>query len=193
MRYTTAFIASAIILTLAVGCRKSSEEEEILPPPKIVKVLPGTANPLRRMYEVEELGPEVTRGELTADPAASNQVALYVKPGAVKHNEYVAWGPYEELAPGGYVARWRIKANQVPANDEPVLSLDVSGYPKDDRSNYMVLVSRPLSGRDFPEGDKYYTFNISFDVERPFVFELRTQYLQDVELWLDWTSIELVQ
>jgi len=178
---------------VCVSCRNGPKEEDILPPPKIVKKIPAEANPLRKTYEAEELGPEVSRGELTSDPAASNQMSLYIKSGAVKINEYAAWGPYEEISPGTYNARWRLKAASLPKNDKPIAWLDISGYPKADRESYKMLMGKALFARDFPDPDKYYTFRVQFDVTEPFVFELRTQYLQNVELWIDWTSLELAQ
>ena len=193
MRYLAAALTLFVVLSAFVSCRKGPKDEEILPPPKIVKSIPVDANPLRKTYEAEELGPEVSRGELTSDPAASNQMALYVKPGDVKLGEYAAWGPYEEISPGTYVARWRLKAASLPQNDEPILWLDISGYPKADRENYKMIMGKGLHAKDFPDPEKYYTFRIQFDVTEPFIFELRTQYTQDVELWIDWTSLELAQ
>ncbi len=193
MRYLTTALSLFAGLSLLTSCQKGPKEEEVLPPPKIVKSIPVDANPLRKTYEAEELGPEVTRGELTSDPAASNQMALYVRPGDTKLGEYAAWGPYEEIAPGSYVARWRLKAANLPKNDQPVFWIDISGYPKADRDNYQMIMSKGLSARDFPEPDKYYTFKIGFDVKEPFIFELRTQYLQNADLWIDWTSLELAQ
>jgi hypothetical protein len=193
MRYVVAALALVAVLSAGLSCRKGPKEEEILPPPKIVKKIPVDANPLRKTYEAEELGPEVSRGELTSDPAASNQMSLYVKPGDVKLGEYAAWGPYEEISPGTYVARWRLKATGFPANSQPALWLDISGYPKADRENYKMLMGKGLVAKDFPDPEKYVTFKIQFDVTEPFIFELRTQYLQDVEVWIDWTSLELAQ
>jgi len=193
MRYLAAALILIVVMSAFVSCRKGPKEEEILPPPKIVKKIPAEANPLRKTYEAEELGPEVSRGELTSDPAASNQMALYVKPGDVKIDEYASWGPYEEISPGTYNARWRLKAASLPKNDEPILWLDVSGYPKADRESYKLIIGKALHVRDFPDPEKYYTFRVQFDVTEPFIFELRTQYLQEVELWIDWTSLELAQ
>ncbi len=193
MRYLVAALTLVVVLSAGLSCRKGPKEEEILPPPKIVKKIPVDANPLRKTYEAEELGPEVSRGELTSDPAASNQMSLYIKPGDVKLGEYAAWGPYEEISPGTYIARWRVKAADLPANADPVLWLDISGYPKDDRENYKMLMGKGLTAKDFPDPEKYNTFRIQFDVTEPFIFELRTQYLQDVKVWIDWTSLELAQ
>lgn len=193
MRYLTTVLSLCAALPLLTACQKGPKEEEVLPPPKIVKSIPVDANPLRKTYEAEELGPEVTRGELTSDPAASNQMALFVKPGDTKLGEYAAWGPYEEIAPGSYIARWRLKAANLPQNEKPVLWIDVSGYPKADRDNYKMILSKGLCAKDFPDSGKYYTFKIDFDVGEPFIFELRTQYLEDVDLWIDWTSLELAQ
>lgn len=193
MRYLVAAIALVAVLLAVVSCRKGPKDEDILPPPKIVKEIPVDANPLRKTYEAEELGPEVSRGELTSDPAASNQMALYVKPGDVGLGEYAAWGPYEEISPGTYIARWRLKAASLPANDDPILWLDISGYPKADRENYKMIMGKGLHAKDFPNPEKYNTFRIQFDVAEPFIFELRTQYVQEVEVWIDWTSLELAQ
>lgn len=193
MRYLNTVLSLCAVLTLLTGCQKGPKEEEVLPPPKIVKSIPVDANPLRKTYEAEELGPEVTRGELTSDPAASNQMALFVKPGDAKLGEYAAWGPYEEIAPGSYIARWRLKAANLPQGENPIFWIDIAGYPKADRDNYMMLLSKGLYARDFPDPEKYYTFKIDFDVDEPFIFELRTQYLQDADLWIDWTSLELAQ
>ncbi|UCH79296.1 MAG: hypothetical protein JSU81_04920 [Candidatus Coatesbacteria bacterium] len=193
MRYVTAAAGGVLALALLAGCQKAPKEEEILPPPKIVKTIPADANPLRKVYEAEELGPEVTLGELTSDPAASNQMSLYVKSGGAKIDEFVAWGPYEEIAPGAYIARGRLKAASLPDNDDQVLWLDVAGSPKANREDFKVLTGKALRRKDFPDPDKYYTFQINFDVNEAFVFELRTKYLQKVELWLDWTSLELAQ
>jgi hypothetical protein len=193
MRYCAAVMCAGLVISALASCRQGPKEEEILPPPKIVKKIPVDANPLRKTYEAEELGAEVSRGELTSDPAASNQMALYVKPGDAKLGEYAAWGPYEEISPGAYVARWRLKAANLPTNDQPILWLDVSGYPKADRENYKMIIGKALGAKDFPEPGKYYTFRVNFDVAEPFIFELRTQYLQEVELWIDWTSLELAQ
>ena len=191
MRYVTAVVTLFAISSLVAGCQKSPGEKEVLPPPKIVKTIPADANPLRKTYEAEELGPEVTRGELTSDPAASNQMSLFVKPGDAKLGEYAAWGPYEEIAPGSYLARWRVKAANLPKNDEPVFWVDIAGYPKADPDNYKMIMSKGLYAKDFPDPEKYYTFKIGFDVTEPFIFELRTQYLQEADLWIDWTSLEL--
>jgi hypothetical protein len=193
MKYVTAAVALLLISSLMVACQKGPDEKEILPPPRIVKTIPADANPLRKTYEAEELGPELTRGEVTSDPAASNQMSLFVKPGDAKGGEYAAWGPYEEIAPGSYVARWRLKAANLPKNDEPVFWIDISGYPKADRDNYKMIMSKGLYSRDFPDPEKYETFKVTFDVTEPFIFELRTQYLQDADLWIDWTSLELAQ
>jgi hypothetical protein len=193
MKYVTAAVALLLISALMVACQKGPDEKEILPPPRIVKTIPADANPLRKTYEAEELGPELSRGEVTSDPAASNQMSLYVKPGDAKLGEYAAWGPYEEIAPGSYVARWRLKAANLPTNDEPVFWIDISGTTKADRDNYKMIMSKGLYARDFPNPDKYQTFRITFDVTEPFIFELRTQYLQEGELWLDWTSLELAE
>jgi hypothetical protein len=193
MRYLAAALTLVVALSAGLSCRKGPKDEEILPPPKIVKEIPVDANPLRKTYEAEELGPEVSRGELTSDPAASNQMALFIKPGDVKLGEYAAWGPYEEISPGTYIARWRLKVAKLPANTDPILWLDISGYPKDDRENYKMLMGKGLTAKDFPDPEKYYTFRIQFDVTEPFVFELRTQYLQEVEVWIDWTGLELAQ
>ncbi len=192
MRY---ILAAVLILSLAVavGCKKGGPAEKPLPPPKIVKEIPTEANPLRKTYEAEELGKDLSRGEVTADPAASNQMALYVKPGVVKLGQYIAWGPYEEIAPGKYIARWRLKAAKMPDNGKPVLSLDVSGYPKDKKSEYKMLVSRNITAKDMPDANKYYTFDLGFDTTQPYSFEIRTQYLQDCDLWLDWSSLELAK
>jgi hypothetical protein len=193
MRYAATVLSLILVLSLVSACQKSPQEEDILPPPKIVKSIPVDANPLRKTYEAEELGPEVSRGELTSDPAASNQMSLYLKPGDCKLGEYVAWGPYEEIAPGSYVARWRLKAAGLPKNDKPILWLDISGSPKANREEFKMLMSKGLKAKDFPDPEKYYTFKIAFDVTETFVFELRTQYLQEVEVWIDWTSLELAQ
>jgi hypothetical protein len=193
MRYVTAAVSLFALLVFLGACRKGPEEEEILPPPKIVKRIPVDANPLRKTYEAEELGPEVTRGELTSDPLASNQMALYVKPGGAKLGECVAWGPYEEISPGSYIARWRLRAADLPRNADAVFWLDVAGTPKANRDNYKTLLGKALYAKDFPDPDKYYVFKIFFDVNEPFIFELRTQYLQESELWVDWTSLELAQ
>jgi hypothetical protein len=193
MRYATAAVSLLAVLTLLGACGKGAKEEEILPPPKIVKRIPVDANPLRKTYEAEELGPEVTRGELTSDPAASNQMALFVKPGDAELGDCVAWGPYEEISPGSYIARWRLRAADLPQNGKPVLWLDISGTPKANRDNYKTLIGKALSAKDFPDPEKYYVFKIFFDVDEAFIFELRTQYLQESELWVDWTSLELAQ
>lgn len=193
MRYLTTVLSLGVVLPLLTGCQKAPKEGEVLPPPKIVKSIPVDANPLRKTYEAEELGPEVTRGELTSDPAASNQMALFVKPGDTKLGEYAAWGPYEEIAPGKYVARWRLKAAKLPEGEEPIFWIDISGYPKADRDNYKMVLSKGLYAKDFPDPAKYYTFRVDFDINEPFIFELRTQYLQEVDLWIDWTSLELAQ
>lgn len=193
MRFAIAVLSVCLALSLCAACQKGPGEKEILPPPKIVKTIPVDANPLRKTYEAEELGPELSRGELTSDPAASNQMALFVKPGDVKLGEYAAWGPYEEIAPGSYVARWRLKAADLPKNDEPVFWVDISGYPKADRDNYTLIMSKGLYAKDFPDPDKYYTFRVGFDVTEPFIFELRTKYLQNAKLWIDWTSLELAE
>lgn len=193
MKRVTAVAALLVIASLMAACQKGPEEKEKLPPPKIVKTIPPDANPLRKTYEAEELGPEVTRGEVTSDPAASNQMSLYVKPGDAKLGEYAAWGPYEEIAPGSYTARWRLKAANLPDNDEPVFWIDISGYAKADRDNYKMIMSKGLYAKDFPDPEKYETFRITFDVNEPFIFELRTQYLQNADLWIDWTSLELSQ
>jgi len=193
MRYLTTALVILASLALVGGCKKSPKTGKPLPPPKIVKEIPAEANPLRKTYEAEELGKDLSKGEVTADPAASNQMALYVKPGAIAAGGYVAWGPYEEIAPGKYIARWRIKAAKLPNNGKPILSLDVSGYPKDDRANYKMLVSKNVMAADLPEPNKYYTFDLTFEVTAPFSFELRTQYLQNCDLWLDWASLELAK
>lgn len=189
-----AIILSMLVAAgLLVGCRKGPAGKEVLPPPKVIKKVPTEVNPLRKTYEGEELGKEMSRGQVTADPAASNQMSLYVKPGDVKPTEYVVWGPYEEIAPGTYIARWRLKLDKTPANETPVLSLDVSGHPKADANNYKMLVSKPITKKDAPDPTKYYTFDIRFEVKEPFVFELRTQYLQNCDVYIDWTSLELAQ
>jgi hypothetical protein len=193
MKRFTAVVAVVVISSLMVACQKGPDEKEILPPPRIVKTIPADANPLRKTYEAEELGPEATRGEVTSDPAASNQMSLFVKPGDAKLGEYAAWGPYEEIAAGSYIARWRLKAANLPKNDEPVFWIDIAGYPKADRDNYTMIMSKGLYARDFPDPEKYVTFRITFDVAEPFIFELRTQYLQEADLWIDWTSLELAQ
>jgi hypothetical protein len=193
MRHLTTVLSLCAAISLLTACQKGPKEEEVLPPPKIVKSIPVEANPLRKTYEAEELGPEVTRGEVTSDPAASNQMALFVKPGDAKSGEYAAWGPYEEIMKGSYVARWRLKAASLPRNDEPVFWIDISGYPKADRDNYRMVMSKGLYARDFPDPEKYYTFKISFNANEPFIFELRTQCIQDADLWIDWTSLELDQ
>ncbi len=193
MRYVTAVVALLVVSSLMAACQKGPKEEEILPPPKIVKTIPADANPLRKTYEAEELGPEVSRGEVTSDPAASNQMSLFVKRGGAKLGEYAAWGPYEEIAPGSYIARWRLKAAKLPENDEPVFWIDIAGYPKADRENFKMIMSKGLYAKDFPDPEKYETFRITFDVAEPFIFELRTQYLQNADLWVDWTSLELAQ
>ncbi len=193
MRYVTVAVSLFVLLSLLAACRKGPEEEEILPPPKIVKRIPVDANPLRKTYEAEELGPEVTRGELTSDPLASNQMALYVKPGGAKLGECVAWGPYEEISPGSYIARWRLRAADLPKNEKAVFWLDIAGTPKANRDDYKTLLGKALFAKDFPDPEKYYVFKIFFDVNEPFIFELRTQYLQESELWVDWTSLELAQ
>ena len=192
MRYVAVAIA-VIVAAFALACRKGAPEKEPLPPPKIVKKIPSEASPLRKTYEAEELGKDMSNGAVTADPAASNQMALYVKPGDVKPGEYIAWGPYEEIAPGTYIARWRMKLAKLPTDAKPVLSLDISGHAKGDDKNYVTLVSKSVSVRDFPEANKYYTYDLMFDVKQPFVFELRTQYLQNVEVYIDWSSLELAQ
>ncbi len=193
MRCGIAVISLCLALSLCAACQKGPGEKEVLPPPKIVKTIPVDANPLRKTYEAEELGPELSRGELTSDPAASNQMSLFVKPGDVKVGEFAAWGPYEEIAPGSYVARWRLKAADLPKNDEPVFWVDISGSPKADRDNYTLIMSKGLYAKDFPDPDKYYTFRVGFDVTEPFIFELRTKYLQESKLWVDWTSLELAE
>jgi hypothetical protein len=193
MKYVTAAVTLFLITSLTAGCQKGPKEEEILPPPKIVKTIPPDANPLRKTYEAEELGQEVSRGEVTSDPAASNQMSLFVKPGDANLGEYAAWGPYEEIAPGSYIARWRLKATNLPANDEPVFWVDIAGYPKANRDSFKMIMSKGLYAKDFPDPEKYETFKITFDVAEPFIFELRTQYLQNADLWIDWTSLELAQ
>jgi hypothetical protein len=193
MRCVIAVLSLCLALSLCAACQKGPGEKEVLPPPKIVKTIPVDANPLRKTYEAEELGPELSRGELTSDPAASNQMSLFVKPGDVKVGEFAAWGPYEEIAPGSYVARWRLKAADLPKNDEPVFWVDISGSPKADRDTYTLIMSKGLYAKDFPDPDKYYTFRVGFDVTEPFIFELRTKYLQESKLWLDWTSLELAE
>ncbi|NIT35623.1 MAG: hypothetical protein GTN49_03845 [candidate division Zixibacteria bacterium] len=193
MRYLTAAVSLLAVLALLVACRKGPKEKEILPPPKIVKRIPVDANPLRKTYEAEELGPEVTRGDLTSDPLASNQMALFVKPGDAKPGEYVAWGPYEEISPGSYIARWRLRAADLPQDGKAVIWLDISGTPKADRDDYKTLMGKTLYAKDFPDPEEYNVFKIFFDVNEPFIFELRTQYLQDSEIWVDWTSLELAQ
>jgi len=191
MRYL--WVVAAVAAALGAGCQKGAKEEKPLPPPKIVKEIPLEANPLRKTYEAEELGKELSKGEVTADPAASNQMALYVKPGGAKPDEYVAWGPYEEIAPGKYIARWRLKAGRLPANEKTVISLDVSGYPKADPKNYQLILCKNLTAKDFPDPSKYYVHDLTFEVTQPFIFELRTKYMQDCELWLDWSSLELAK
>ena len=193
MRCVIAVLSLCLALSLCAACQKGPGEKEVLPPPKIVKTIPVDANPLRKTYEAEELGPELSRGDLTSDPAASNQMSLFVKPGDVKVGEFAAWGPYEEIAPGSYVARWRLKAADLPKNDEPVFWVDISGYPKADRDTYTLIMSKGLYPKDFPDPDKYYTFRVGFDVTEPFIFELRTKYLQESKLWIDWTSLELAE
>lgn len=193
MRWLWFGLSGALALMAVTGCQKKPAEEKPLPPPKIVKEIPLEASPLRKTYEAEELGKQLSKGEVTADPAASNQMSLYVKYGGAKHDEYIAWGPYEEIAPGKYVARWRLKAARLPANDKTVISLDVSGYPKADPNNYQMILCTNLTAKDFPDPTKYYVFDLTFEVTQPFIFELRTKYMQDCELWLDWSSLELVK
>lgn len=195
MRIRTLAIVMALFVTTGIfaGCRKAPAGKEVLPPPKIIKKVPTEVNPLRKTYEAEEFGKEMSKGQITADPAASNQMALYIKPGDVKPTEYVVWGPYEEIAPGTYIARWRLKLDKLPSNSDPILSLDVSGHPKADANNYKMLVSKPITKADAPDPKKYYTYDIRFEVKEPFVFELRTQYLQNSDVYIDWTSLELAQ
>jgi len=194
MRYLKLAILVAFAAGAFLGCRKEPKGGEILPPPKIVKKVPTAASPLRKTYEAEELGAEMSKGKVTADAEASGQMALLVQPGDAKLEDYIAWGPYEEIAPGTYIARWRVKVGALPANNNPLASVDVSGRPKgSDPSAYKTLISKTMTTQDFPEANRYERFDLRFAVTEPFIFELRTQYLQPVPLYLDWSSLELAE
>ena len=52
MRYLAAALTLFVVLSAFVSCRKGPKDEEILPPPKIVKSIPVDANPLRKTVSV---------------------------------------------------------------------------------------------------------------------------------------------
>ena len=192
MKYLKLALVAAVALVAFGGCRKEPKGTALLPPPKIVKKIPTAAAPLRKMYEAEEMGKELTKGKVTADADASNQMALLIQPGDANSGDFIAWGPYEEIAPGTYIARWRIKLGQNLPGTNPVLSIDISGHPKGgDASTYKTLASKALTPQDFPHPNKYERFDLRFTINEPFIFELRTQYLQNVPVYIDWASLEL--
>lgn len=99
---------------------------------------------------------------------------------------YLTYGPYvTRLAAGSYQATWRMAIDDVTADNDPVVTIDV--YTIDTNS---VLATRTITRQEFDQPNIFQDFTISFDYGSPGNrLEWRTLFLDRCYLKLDYVEI----
>jgi hypothetical protein len=141
---------------------------------------------LTTRYEAEEM-PSDLDAPPTVDAQASGGKARAAKPDAVRADgkTALAFGPYTDLPPGKYRVEFSLKTDRA-GQGERAATIDV--YSHNDGG--VPRASRQIMGADFAAPDRYQTFSLEIELDRPLEdVEFRVQYGGKGTLWLDYIQV----
>jgi hypothetical protein len=103
----------------------------------------------------------------------------------------VLWGPYETLPPGDYVALFRMR---IADNDFaiPLVVVEVTAEGEQ-QANPRVIAKADLTGRSFPEPDRFFIFPQPFHLDKEARVELRILWYTKTDLDVDYRAIAVKQ
>lgn len=125
---------------------------------------------------------------LIEDKAASDGKALrFATTSPAPPGFVVLWGPYQTLAAGDYVAlyRMRVSDNNFAI---PIVETEVT-EESEQQTSPKVIAKAELTGKSFPEPDRFFIFALPFHLERDARIELRILWFTKTDLDVDYRAI----
>jgi len=122
------------------------------------------------------------------DKAASEGKALrFATTSPAPPGFVVLWGPFQPLPPGDYVALYRMR---VPDNDFaiPIVETEVT-EESEQQTSPKVIAKAELTGKSFPEIDRFFIFAQPFHLDRDARIELRVLWFTKTDLDVDYRAI----